>query len=150
MSGPCPKCGSNRWAAWGEEGEIHCMECERRRSAARRRARPQVTLYGATVRRAREAGLPHSLTQADVDEIVAPWTCEYCQTPVGSFAGGQRPNSATLDRLIPDAGYTRENTVLACHRCNCMKSEHTPTSLRQWAMRIELLILNRQNLKANA
>ena len=51
-----------------------------------------------------------------------------------------RPLSATLDRVIPAVGYTPENTVLACHRCNAEKGEHTPESLRAWARTIEVVI----------
>lgn len=77
-------------------------------------------------------------------EILGDWTCVYCSTPVGSFEGGTRPTSATLDRLIPSEGYVRSNTVLSCHRCNAAKAEHTPTTLRAWADRIEAVI-NRQH-----
>lgn len=139
----CPRCGSGRWATWGRG---RCMDCERRRSQARRRKDPAEYLYGSTVRRAREKGLPHSLTRDDVDAIMGGWICIYCETPVGSFAGKARRNSATLDRLIPELGYTRPNTVLACHQCNCIKGEHTVTTLRHWADKLDTII-HRQNLK---
>lgn len=110
----------------------------------RRHARPHEPLYGSAMRRARNAGLPFELTLADVKEIIADWTCVYCGTQVGSFHGSPRPTSATLDRLFPEKGYTRSNVVLACHRCNTGKAEHTPTTLRAWADRIEAVI-NRLN-----
>jgi hypothetical protein len=147
---PCEKCGRSEWRTWGVETAERCAECERRRSRARRKADPAEYLYQATRRRAREAGLPHSLTRDDVDAILAPWACEYCSTPVGSFTGGTRPNSATLDRLVPSLGYVRSNVVLACHKCNCEKSEHTPQSLRAWAHKLELLTIQRLNLRPNA
>ena len=145
MRPPCPKCGGSEFRTWGSDVTPRCIECERRRSLARRKANPAEYLYQGTMTRARNARLPHSLTRDDVDEILSPWTCEYCQRPVGSFTGKGRPNSATLDRLVPSLGYTRSNTVLACHRCNCEKSEHTPQSLRAWAHKIELLTIQRLN-----
>lgn len=90
------------------------------------------------------AGVPFSLSLMDVERLLNNWSCAYCLSPVGSFTGGQRPVSATLDRIIPVLGYTRANTVLACHQCNAAKAEHTPESLRLWITRIES-ILNRQN-----
>jgi 5-methylcytosine-specific restriction endonuclease McrA len=70
----------------------------------------------------------------------AGWECAYCATPVGSFTGGARPLSASLDRLIPELGYVPGNVVIACHACNSAKGEHTPQSLREWADRIEATI----------
>lgn len=111
-----------------------------RRQRERRHAQPAATLLEKARERARRSGVPFTLSRDDVHEILADWTCAYCETPVGSFHRNTRPNSATLDRLIPAGGYTKENTVLCCHRCNAAKAEHTPTSLRAWADKIESVI----------
>jgi 5-methylcytosine-specific restriction endonuclease McrA len=109
-----------------------------------RQAHPERPLVYDARRRARRRGVPFDLTHDDVAEIIAVWSCAYCHTPVGTFTGGLRPQSATLDRLIPELGYTRSNVILACHRCNSEKGEHTVASFRAWADRIEALI-NRKN-----
>ena len=139
---PCRKCGGTNFRI--ERTRRSCRTCRARIQRQHRRKNPHENLYYHARRRARVAGVPFELTQADVRAIIADWLCVYCESPVGSFEG-VRPNSVTLDRLIPALGYTRSNTVLACHRCNASKSEHTPATLRAWADRIELII-NRQHL----
>lgn len=114
------------------------------RASARawRRANPHRALAYDAKRRARLHDVPCTITGEDVKALLdAGWVCIYCETPVGSYAGlGPRPLSATLDRLIPELGYTPANTVIACHACNCAKAEHTPESLRAWADRLEHII----------
>lgn len=105
---------------------------------------PAKTLLYEARRRSKMRGSPCTLEIPDVETIIAGWTCVYCGSQVGTFTGGLRAQSATLDRLIPELGYTPDNTVLACHACNSAKAEHTPASLRAWADRIETII-QRQN-----
>lgn len=113
-------------------------------SRAWRQRNPAKTLLYDARRRARQGGIPFTLELADVELVISAWMCVYCQSPVGTFTGGNKPLSATLDRLIPSVGYIRRNTVLACHSCNSAKSEHTPATLRAWADRIDDVI-QRQN-----
>jgi hypothetical protein len=105
---------------------------------------PAKTLLYDARRRSKMRGTPCTLELPDVEKVISGWTCVYCDSQVGTFTGGQRAQSATLDRLIPELGYTPANTVLACHSCNSAKSEHTPATLRAWADRIEAII-QRQN-----
>jgi hypothetical protein len=96
--------------------------------------------------RARVGRLPFTITSADVHALMeSSDTCIYCGVQVGRFTGATRPASASLDRLIPELGYTPANIVLACTSCNAAKAGHTPASLRAWADKIEAIILNRKN-----
>lgn len=107
----------------------------------RRKVHPYLDLYGSAKTRARQYNVPFTITKDDVRRLLeAGWVCIYCESPIGSFTGGTHPLSATLDRLIPELGYTPQNIVLACHKDNAAKSEHTPASLRAWADRIETVI----------
>lgn len=146
--GPCPKCGGNDWRrekiAGTEWTRARCRTCYAGIQRDRRKRFPHEALYSGASRRARESGIPFELELSDVRDILSSWTCAYCDQPVGSFTGGTKPNSATLDRLVSDLGYTPRNTVVACHKCNAAKADHTPASLRAWADRIEAVI-NRQN-----
>lgn len=148
LKGPCPRCGSVNWKPEsrgdGRWTGCRCRTCQTRHQYRRRKRLPHEPLYDSARTRAREAGLPFEITRDDVRAILSDWTCTYCAVPVGTFAGSTQPTSATLDRLIPEEGYTPGNTVLACHRCNAAKAEHTPTSLRAWADRIDAVI-NRKN-----
>ena len=108
---------------------------------------PEKSLAYDAKRRARAKGVPCTIDAAYVRTLLdAGWVCAYCETPVGSYVGGARPLSVSLDRLIPELGYVPGNVVLACHACNSVKGEHTPESLRAWADKIEALI-TRQNPK---
>ena len=110
-----------------------------------RQKNPHQTLAYDARRRARLKGIPCTITAADVKALLdAGWTCAYCDAPLGSFAGGIQPLTITLDRVIPDLGYTPHNTVLCCHACNCAKAEHTPATLRAWADRIEAVLRRKE------
>jgi len=90
--------------------------------------------------RAKRAGLPFDLTEQDVLALFDTRKCAYCEAPVVTHAnrGGQpKNNSAALDKIDPVLGYTRENTVLACHGCNSRKRDMLPNELRWLADRIE-------------
>lgn len=126
-------------------GHLRCRECNALGMRRLRQVNPHLNLYDAARRRAREAGIPFTLTMEDVRDLLARgWICSYCDSPVGQYAGGTRPTSITLDRLISALGYTVRNTVVACHACNAQKGDHTPQSLRAWADRIDAVI-QRQN-----
>lgn len=119
----------------------HAEECRRWRQE-----NPAKTLTYDARRRARLKQLPFTITAADVQQLLdAGWVCIYCGTALGSYQGGQRRQTITLDRLIPSLGYTPCNVELACHQCNTSKAEHTPATLRAWADRIEAVIQNRHN-----
>ncbi|MBA3678508.1 MAG: hypothetical protein H0W74_14090 [Sphingosinicella sp.] len=105
-----------------------------------RQAHPERPLVYDARRRARARGIPFDITHGEVQEIISSWTCTYCGTLVGTFAGGLRPQSATLDRLVPELGYVKGNVCLACHACNSAKGEHTLQSLRAWADKLEGII----------
>lgn len=45
----------------------------------------------------------------------------------------ERNPSPSLDRLIPELGYTAKNTRVLCHRCNCIKNNATADELEQIA-----------------
>lgn len=102
---------------------------------------PEKKLVENARRRCQRTATPCTITPADVKALLdAGWECAYCGIQVGSYTGGTRPTSVTLDRVLPDLGYVPGNVVLACHACNCAKSEHTPATLRAWAERIEAVI----------
>ena len=111
-----------------------------------RQRNPHQTAWYHAKTRARSRGVPFEITPADVKALFDQgWFCVYCDTPLGSYAGRLTPQTVTLDRLIPERGYTPDNIVLACHACNCAKAEHTPATLRAWADRIEAVIRRKEN-----
>jgi len=76
--------------------------------------RPSTTkeyrLWWNARKRATAKGLEFSLERSDV---IIPDICPCCETAM------ERPS---MDRLIPDKGYTKENSLVICYRCNVIKS----------------------------
>ena len=61
-------------------------------------------------------------------------TCECCNSLLDiNFKYDGKPNnsSPSLDKFVPEKGYTKENTVLICWRCNNLKRDATAKELRQ-------------------
>lgn len=110
-------------------------------------ARPSLALYYGARTRALAAGAAFALVEADVAAMLAASAvCAYCDAPLRrSRSSGGGPFSPTLDRIFPDYGYTPENTVVACHRCNALKGGHTPDTLRRLAERIIALLSGAQS-----
>ena len=61
-------------------------------------------------------------TSADLPEI--PKQCPICFQTMES--GGNRNNSASFDRLLPNLGYTLQNIWWICHDCNRRKADLDP------------------------
>ncbi len=74
--------------------------------------------------RAKKKDLVFSLEKAHIEALLKDFTCYYCSTDL-NFTGTRhaKNNSPSLDRVIPEKGYAPENIVLACHKCNEIKSD---------------------------
>lgn len=83
-------------------------------------------------RRAIKKGVPFALQS---HEIQIPEFCPCCKRKIItiSIKGAARPDSPSLDRLIPSLGYTKDNCRVICWRCNNVKSDATPEELRMVA-----------------
>lgn len=84
--------------------------------------------------RAKQKNLPFNLTKKD---IVVPKKCPCC----GS--GFSKDNPASVDRLIPNLGYTKGNVNVICKRCNERKNNSLPPNLRNIADWMEREIENK-------
>lgn len=92
-------------AKWREQNREHL----RAKSAARRQAKRAMCLVAAARVRARRRGTPFSLTDAGVCEI----------SGVGlTLSGPRSATSPSLDRIVPELGYTSGNVRIVCHALN--------------------------------
>ncbi len=84
----------------------------------------QATVNNARAR-AKRRGLPFDLDRARLP--LCPDSCPCCgvQMRIGDEAGG-RATAPSLDCIDPARGYTLENVMWLCHRCNTRKGEWTP------------------------
>ena len=99
---------------------------------------PQRYLYYNAAYRARTLGLPFTITK---DDIEIPDVCPVLGIPIFVAIGntnGFNPNSASLDRIIPDLGYVPGNIRVISHLANTIKRDLTdPAPFRAIADYIE-------------
>lgn len=79
---------------------------------------PEYYLLGNAKYRAKKAGLPCSITLAD---IVIPDRCPLLDIPIIIGKDDFSPNSPSLDRLICEKGYVPGNILVISRRANTIK-----------------------------
>lgn len=86
---------------------------------------PMRKLFHAAKIRAREKGIPFTITLLD---IPLPETCPILGIPIETInpiPGRKHPNSPSLDQIRPGEGYTPTNTMVISWRANELKSNGT-------------------------
>lgn len=91
---------------------------------------PEKVLLRNARSRARAQGIPFAL---NVGDIVIPETCPVLGMKLSSSTSGNAPNSPTLDRRVPAAGYVPGNIWVISYRANRMKSDASPEELRSFS-----------------
>lgn len=86
--------------------------------------------YRGCRERARVRGLPFTLSRED---IKVPLLCPVLGIPLKRSNAGFNPNAASVDRIIPELGYTKENIQIISMRANTMKNNATPDQLLAFA-----------------
>ncbi len=82
--------------------------------------------------RAKKRGVPFSITLSDV---AIPDFCPVLGIPILANArGGFNPNSASIDRIIPDLGYIPGNVQVISLRANLLKRDGTAEELMKVAL----------------
>jgi hypothetical protein len=84
-------------------------------------------MLNAARSRAKEKGIPFSLTAADIS---VPSHCPVLFIPLGT---GERDNAPSLDRIVPAKGYVPENVIVISQRANRIKNDATPQELHNIA-----------------
>ena len=84
-------------------------------------------MYWNAKRRAEEKGVPFTLTEAELSDVV-PERCPCCGKDLQWFSGTANDRPA-LDRLIPELGYTRDNVWVVCGEDNRRKADSAPEDL---------------------
>ena len=81
----------------------------------------KIVLYQSK-HRAQKGGYPHTLSESELQSLCKD-RCSYCnKTLKYNQRRGAMSDSPSIDRIIPTQGYTLENTVVVCFRCNTLKS----------------------------
>jgi len=85
--------------------------------------RPFEWIYNNLVHTAKTRGLLVLVTFEDFLNLLKIPICVYCGDSVVWHPYSNHHQTATnIDRKDNTTGYTKENCVICCHRCNCMKS----------------------------
>lgn len=64
----------------------------------------------------RKGGLEFDITLSEYEKLVEPHSCYYCKGPLNK-------TGHNLDRLDNTRGYTKDNVVPCCSKCNTLKGE---------------------------
>ena len=102
-----------------------------------RKAKPAKRMLYSARRRALVKGIPCTITEQDIQEII-PTVCPYLGIPLVSqiTRGNPRMNTLSLDRIIPELGYIKSNIQVISHLANSMKSNATKEQLLIFARKI--------------
>lgn len=123
--------------------EVHAAWCEKnpgRKEAAtaawRQTEAGWLSRVMANARsRAAKKGLPFSITKDDLKALMVSHCPALGIELIYHNAGGNRFNSASLDRIIPSHGYVPGNVAVISYKANRMKSDSTVEefmSLARW------------------
>ena len=90
--------------------------------------KPAIRLYRAAKRRAKDDELDFNLEKSD---IIVPTHCPILGIPLAATRprGDSRRDIASLDRIDPSRGYTKDNIEVISWLANTMKSDATPELL---------------------
>lgn len=105
-----------------------------------RRLRPEFSMFHAAKKRAREKGIPFSITMKDV---VVGRICPLLGVPMRRSAGRLSPFSPTLDRIIPSRGYIPGNVVVVSYRANAIKNDASIDEIRTIVRNLEFLLAHK-------
>ncbi len=87
---------------------------------------PQYKLWLRAKQRSKKRGLFFDIT---VDDITVPEFCPMLGIKLGKT--NNRDTSPSLDRIIPELGYTRDNIIVISNRANQIKSNANLSELRK-------------------
>jgi len=139
---------SREWYAKNRERRAGLVKAHYHRRRAEGWKQPvkqeQYLLYSAR-KRARDYEVPFDITSDFVYSLLVIGTCFYCDQPFEKGTLGKWRKSATLDRVDPKGGYTMDNTVAACGRCNTIKNDAYPHELSRIADRMEIFLKGKES-----
>jgi hypothetical protein len=84
--------------------------------------------YGARGR-AKKDNVPFTITVQDILEMIGDGKCPVFGTPYKLASRKQCDESATLDKFIPELGYTKDNCAVISWRANDLKRDATAEEL---------------------
>jgi 5-methylcytosine-specific restriction endonuclease McrA len=109
----------------GKTTSCGCYHSERTREVMR--LRPFEYLYNLLIAAAKRREYPCSLTYEEFAEFTKETSCQYCGAPViwEMYASRRKEFSYGhhMDRKDNKLGYTKDNCIVCCRRCNWGKGD---------------------------
>jgi len=88
-------------------------------------------------RRVQAKGLPYDLTKEWLIAKLKAGKCELTGLPfIFDYKQRAGPQSPTLDRILPELGYTKANTRVICFSVNCLLSEYGDAEALRMALHL--------------
>lgn len=116
----CPTHNVARVPRYGTNTKgFRCPVCWNEKRRAKHRRDPRKAMLEAARHRARIYGLPCTISLSD---IKIPETCPIFGVPLQIGVGIQSDYSPSLDRVIPELGYTPDNIYVISYRANRIKN----------------------------
>jgi len=75
----------------------------------------------------------------ELDDIVIPERCPLLGIKIESTEVRNSPNNPSLDKIIPEKGYTKDNVWVISNRANTLKNDATLTELKTLVENLEAL-----------
>jgi hypothetical protein len=94
-------------------------------------------MLASAKKRAKEAGLSFNL---DISDIMIPENCPVLGIPIYFGDVANRENSPSVDRIHPERGYVKGNTIVISFRANRLRNNATVEELRRIADFYEKLL----------
>ncbi len=120
----CVSCGKEI-VVWTKDVENHqgrCKPCGFILGNPRNRIRPYECIYKKLVKSAKEVRRECSITYEEFVELTKIRECHYCLAPIEWVEFNTTNGSKyQLDRKDNSLGYTKENCVVCCTKCNMIK-----------------------------
>lgn len=92
--------------------------------------KPEIFMCSAAKARAKMYNLPFNITK---DDICIPKYCPALGVELKVAEGRMKPNSPSLDKIIPSLGYVKGNIQVLSLKANLMKQNASPYELVAFA-----------------
>lgn len=103
--------------------------------------KPELRMYYSAKSRAR---LERAVFNIELSDIIIPEFCPYLKTRITNITGcGMLWTNASLDKIVPELGYTKGNIEVISNLANVMKNKANKSQLIQFAKSV----LEREEIK---
>jgi hypothetical protein len=121
------KCKTAHYKRWKDRNPTKIREYQKRHYDKNH----SKMIYRGARRRARENGIPFTITMDDLPKV--PEYCPILGIKLVVHSGYPGQDSPSLDRKIPSLGYVPGNIWWISYRANAMKQDATKEELRRFA-----------------